>query len=67
MLELFFFMLYFILYKTKDTDILFTMDLCMLYDENFILVVVVFICSQICPFLLLKCFYGIPHVFGISL
>ena len=32
------------------------MDLCMLYEENFILVVVVFICSRICPFLLLKCF-----------
>ena len=33
------------------------MDLCMLYDENSILVVVVFICSRIRPFLLLKCFY----------
>ena len=63
------FFLCYILYYTrpKTLDILFTMDLCMLYDENFILVVVVFICSRICPFLLLKCFYGIPHVFGISL
>ena len=59
----------YILYYTrpKTLDILFTTDLCMLYDENFTLVVVVFICSRICPFPLLKCFYGIPHVFGISL
>ena len=48
------FFLCYILYYTrpKTLDILFTMDLCMLYDENFILVIVVFICSRICPFLL---------------
>ena len=66
-LNCFFYMLYFILYKTKDTWYSVCYGSVHVVRRNFILVVIVFICSRIRPFLLLKCFYGIPHVFGISL
>ena len=56
MLELFFNVIFYIILDQRNL-ILCLLWICACCTTKFFLVVVVFICSRICPFLLLKCFY----------